>query len=76
MKPADALLVWLDDIPLNEFTSKTAASIVKMYREKEMVLSHAMTELWDECAGELEEWVDFNESLENIEAILSEDESI
>ena len=47
MKPADALLAWLDDVPLNELTSKTAASVVKMYREKEIVLSHAMTELWE-----------------------------
>lgn len=76
MKPADALLAWLDDVPLNELTSKTAASVVKMYREKEIVLSHAMTELWEKCSKELEEWVNFNESLENIDAILSQDESI
>jgi hypothetical protein len=76
MKPADAILVWLDVVPLNELASEAAVSTVKKYRDGQIVLSHAMTELWEHCAEEITEWAYFNFDLEHIDTILSNEESI
>ena len=76
MKPSDAILVWLDNVPLNELASEAAIPVVKMYRDGQIALAQAMTELWKHCADEITEWVYFNFDLEHIDAILSNDESI
>lgn len=76
MKPTDAMLVWLDAIPLEELTSKRSAHLVKQYRQGEITLSHALPELWKLCGRELSEWVQFNFELEHVDKILTTDENL
>ena len=73
MKPADAMLVWLDAVPLEELDSEDAVRIVKGYREGKFELSRALPQLWELCYTELTEWVHFNFELRHIDLILNEE---
>jgi len=75
MKLADAVLVWLDVVPLNMITSEAAVSVIKMYRKKQIDVSHAIKQLWEHCEDQITAWVYFNFQVQYVETVLPDDEN-
>jgi hypothetical protein len=66
IKLQDAMLVWMDDIPLEEITSEKAIDIIKEYKSGDICAGHAIIKLSEQCMEEIEEWASFNSKLQEV----------
>ena len=69
-----AIVDWLEEIPLEELASETAQKIVEDYRTDMMDVSRAIAYLKEDCASDLQKYVEGNKTLAQLFGDLSEEE--
>lgn len=66
INPQAAMIVWLDNFPINELVSESSINITKEYHNGNISVDQALIDLWENCSVELEEWVKFNSEISPI----------
>lgn len=69
-----AIVDWLEEIPLEELASETAQKIVEDFRNETMDVSQAIAYLQEDCASELQSYLDENKALAEILKDLPEED--
>jgi len=69
-----AIVDWLEEIPVEELACETAQMIVEDFRTDMIDVSQAIEYLKEDCATELQKYIEGNKILANLFGDLSDEE--
>jgi uncharacterized protein YbgA (DUF1722 family) len=63
---SEAIVDWLEEIPIDELSDENAQEIVKQYRIGSLPINEAIVLLEEDCYQSMSDWVDMNEKYKNM----------